>query len=68
MKSIEIRKNNYLQKVYKELNHRGISTSDIPKVIAKTGFIAVLDEFPEEQLHYSVKNAVNEILAVAATK
>lgn len=68
MKSIETRKSLYLQKVYAELSCRGISTRDIPKVIAKTGFIAALNEFPEEQLHYSVKNAVNEILAVAAVK
>ena len=63
----EKRKEEYLQRVYKELNHRGITDAEIPCVLNKTGFISALNDYPEEQLHYSVKSAVNEILVTAAT-
>lgn len=63
----EERKNNYIQKVYQELNNRGVSYEDIPTVIGKTGFMAAMEEYPEEQLHYSIADAVDEILVTAAT-
>lgn len=62
----EERKNKYIEKVYRELNNRGVSYEEIPLVINKTGFLKVMEEYPEEQLHYSVKNTVDEILLTAA--
>jgi hypothetical protein len=46
---------------------RGFTAEEIPGVIAKTGFMAAMDEFPEEQMHYDVRNAVNEIMLTAST-
>lgn len=45
---------------------RGYTSEEIPKVIAKTGFLNALNEYPEEQFHYSAEDAVDEILFVAA--
>ena len=67
MKTIQEQKNDYLASIYAELNDRGISNADAIRVIGKTGFIAALDEYPEEQMHYAASDAVNEILYVAAT-
>ena len=67
MATIEQRKNKYSADVRAELERRGIARTDIEKVIGKTGFISALNNYPEEQMHYSVKDAVNEILLVAAS-
>ena len=56
----------YLDEVYSEMKRRGYTLEEIPMVIAKTGFLSVLDEYPEEQFHYSAEDAVDEILFVAA--
>ena len=67
MKSIDERKTIYLADVYAEMEKRGISNADAPRIIEKTGFLSALDKYPEEQMHYDVYDAVNEILLVAAT-
>ncbi len=67
MKTMEEMKNSYLADVYAELEGRGISQNDAVRVIGKTGFMSALEKYPEEQLHYSITDAVDEILLVAAT-
>ncbi len=66
--SIEQKKENYIKKIHQEMRRRGIRPEDVPSVIGKTGFVSALNDFPEEQLHYSISDAVDEILLVAATK
>lgn len=61
-------KEQYINAVYNEMKNRGLSSTDIPHVIDKTGFMVVMQKYPEEQLHYSVTDAVDEILLVAACK
>ncbi len=68
MANLEQRTKKYSADVRAELIRRGIASEDIEKVIGKTGFTATLAKYPEEQLHYSVKDAANEILLVAASK
>lgn len=64
---LEKRKLKYSADVRAELVLRGISEKDVDKVIGKTGFVSTLNKYPEEQMHYSVRDAVNEILLVAAS-
>lgn len=64
--NIEEKKQHYVSLVYKEMKNRGFSSSEIPVVIGKTGFMDALNEYPEEQLHYSASAAVDEILLTAA--
>lgn len=64
----EEKKNNYLEMVYTEMRRRGLSSAEIPIVIGKTGFMSALENYPEEQLHYDVSNAVDEILLTAARR
>ena len=64
--SLEASKQEYLADVYAELERRGAEKGDIPRIIAKTGFMSVLEKYPEEQLHYDVENTVDEILMTAA--
>ena len=59
-------KKSYVEKVYKEMMCRGMSREEATKIIGKTGFMEALEEYPEEQLHYSIKSTVNEIYMVAA--
>jgi len=66
MENIEMYIKAYEIKIFEELKRRGISEDDIPKVIAKTGFMDALHDYPEEQLHYPVSCAVDEILITAA--
>lgn len=61
-------KERYVSAVYAEMKRRGFTSEDIPRVIAKTGFSFVMEHYPEEQLHYSVSDAVDEILLVASCK
>jgi hypothetical protein len=63
----EKNKQEYILKVHKEMLQRGIKQNDIPKVIAKTGFMSAMQSYPEEQMHYDVSDAVDEILQIAAT-
>lgn len=65
MATLEQRKTKYSADVRAELELRGVL--DVDKVIGKTGFVSALNKYPEEQMHYSVKDAVNEILLVAAS-
>ncbi len=62
------KQNAYLTKVYNEMERRGFSAEEIPVVINMTGFLSALKEYPEEQLHYDVSDAVDEILVTAVKK
>ena len=62
----EERKTRYIERVYKELENRGFSQEEVPIVIGKTGFMKAMQENTEEQMHYSIKDAVDEILVTAA--
>ena len=62
----EEKKQKYADKVYREMLRRGFTEDEIPRVLSKTGFQEALNEYPEEQMHYDVEDAVNEILFVAA--
>ncbi len=46
--------------------NRGIEKDRIDIVISKTGFYDAINQYPEEQLHYPVESAVDEILLTAA--
>lgn len=59
-------KQEYLSWVYEEMERRGIPKEDIPRVIAKTGFMDALEDYPDVQLLISTEDAVDEILVVAA--
>lgn len=65
-KELEIKKQNYISLVYAEMKCRGFLSSEIPRVIEKTGFMDALEEYPLEQLHQSPSAAVDEILLTAA--
>jgi hypothetical protein len=60
------KKDAYLQEIYTEMKRRGFQEDEIPKVIGKTGFMTALEKYPEEQLHYEVSDAVDEIITTAA--
>ena len=62
----EERKQSYIADVYTALRHKGVMEEDIPMVVGKTGFIAALNEYPEDQLHYAPEDAAIEILVTAA--
>lgn len=66
MKTMEERKAEYMSMVYDEMQCRGYTLTEIPKVIAKTGFMQAFNEYPEESLHYSIENTVCEIMLVAS--
>lgn len=59
-------KKRYMADVYAELNNKGVSEEDIPRVIGKTKFIATFNKYPEAQLHYAPEDAAIEILVLAA--
>ena len=50
------------------MKKRGFTSAEIPMVINKTGFMDAIDLYPEEQLHYHISDAVDEIITLAATK
>lgn len=64
----EEKKQKYIAKVYAEMKRRGFTSEEIPNVIGKTGFMFVMKEYPEEQLRYSVEDAVDEILITASKR
>lgn len=66
MRVTEGMKQEYIASVYKEMRNRGLTKEEIPRVIAKTGFMKVMEKYPEEQLHYMPVAAVDEILLTAA--
>lgn len=59
-------KKRYIEDVHEEMKKRGFTASEIPTVIDKTGFMDVMQNYPEEQLHYDVRDAVNEIMLTAS--
>ena len=67
MSLLKMKKEAYKAKVYAKMIRRGIVEQDIPRIISTTGFERALDEFPDEQLHLSIKNAVDEIILTAVT-
>ena len=62
----EEKKKKYISRIHTEMLHRGLTSEEIPKIIGKTGFMKVMDDYPEVQMHYHPKDAVNEILLTAA--
>lgn len=50
------------------MKRRGFTSEEIPIVIGKTGFMFVMKEYPEEQMHYAVEDAVDEILLTASRR
>ncbi len=50
----------YIGEVHKELIRKGVKPEKVPGVIAKTGFMKAIEEYPEAQLHLSVEDAVDE--------
>lgn len=60
------KKDAYLKDIYTEMKRRGFQDDEIPRVIGKTGFMTALEKYPEEQLHYEVSDAVDEIIVTAA--
>lgn len=56
----------YANRVFEELIERGYTENETVKIIDKTGFREALEKYPEEQLHDSISDAVDEILFVAA--
>ena len=54
----------YVQKVHEEMRKRGYTEEEIPKIIGRTGFMPVIEEFPEEQFCYTIEAAVDEILEI----
>lgn len=63
--SEEIKKD-YIEKIHAEMKRRGLTADEITKIIAKTGFMTAIEQYPEEQLHYDISDTVNEILLTAA--
>ena len=65
---MEEEKKLYIEEVYAEMKKRGFTSAEIPMVINKTGFMDAIDLYPEEQLHYDISDAVDEIITLAAKK
>lgn len=65
-KTIEEKKKKYMQLVYEEMVRRGYYKFELDSIIAKTGFIQALNEYPEETLHYPIPCAVDEIMLTAS--
>ncbi len=68
MMTLEEKKKMYIEDVYMEMKKRGFTASEIPMVIGKTGFMKAIELYPEEQMHYDIADAVDEIIMVAAKK
>lgn len=62
----EEQKEKYVARIHTELMNRGMTKEDAIRVIGKTGFNKAMQDYPDVQMHYSVRDAVNEILCVAA--
>lgn len=54
--------------VHKEMSRCRYTPEEIPMVIGKTGFTKVMEQYPEEQMHYSIEDAVDEIVFVASLR
>ena len=66
--SMEEKKKLYIEEVYAEMKKRGFTSAEIPMVINKTGFMDAIDLYSEEQWHYDISDAVDEIITLAAKK
>ena len=62
------KKQAYIDDVLCEMKRRGFTSEEIPVIIGKTGFMDAIEKYPEEQLHYDVSDAVDEIIMIAARK
>ncbi|SCY05705.1 hypothetical protein SAMN05660668_01299 [Pseudobutyrivibrio sp. AR14] len=62
------KKQAYIDDVQSEMKRRGFTSEEIPVIIGKTGFMDAIEQYPEEQLHYDVSDAVDEIIMTAARK
>ena len=62
------KKQAYIDDVQYEMKRRGFTSEEIPVIIGKTGFMDAIEQYPEEQLHYDVSDAVDEIIMTAARK
>ncbi len=58
----------YISKIHEEMKNRGLTEEEIPVVIGKTGFMEAIEQYPEEQLHYDISDAVDEIILTAARR
>lgn len=56
----------YREAVYREMERRGYDRVEIPRIIAKTGFEATLEKYPDLQLQEDISDAVDEIISTAA--
>lgn len=56
----------YSNRIIEEMLERGYTEEEVSYIIDKTGFREALDKYPEEQMHDSISDAVDEILFVAA--
>lgn len=50
------------------MKNRGLTEEEIPVVIGRTGFMEAIEQYPEEQLHYDISDAVDEIILTAARR
>ena len=66
--SIEEKKQRYISQVHNETRNRGISSEEIPVVINKTGFMSVMEKYPEEKMHDDISDTVDDILAIASAR
>jgi hypothetical protein len=58
----------YISKIHEEMKNRGLTEEEIPVVIGRTGFMEAIEQYPEEQLHYDISDAVDEIILTAARR
>lgn len=65
-KTMETKKQEYIKLVYAEMLKRGYLQTELDTIIAKTGFMQALNEYPEESLHYPVESSVDEIMLTAS--
>ena len=58
----------YISKIHEEMKNRGLTEEEIPVVIGRTGVMEAIEQYPEEQLHYDISDAVDEIILTAARR
>lgn len=56
----------YLALVCSEMMRRGYKEDELHYMIVKSGFLSALTMFPEQQMHYSISDAVDEIIFTAS--
>ena len=65
---LEDMKKDYIQMIYEEFAQRGLNKEQSDKIIGKTGFYSAIEKYPEQQMHVSIYDAVNELIMIAALK